>query len=381
MEIVMKDIILSVKKEISGSFYQHGTLNEMGFIKSFQPPSIEAPDDCNILTILGDPENSTPNKVGKGLNKYLDAPFGVPNSNIEYTVIWHLHKGDPSLIYMERTVRLINMLFSMRCYGLAKDFVELLDRIGFFINRVAEKIRSTRSFQEEHPDARIDIAMIFNQREQLICKLLDCVPSQSSLKKVNKLILRKIISDMVLPEEFLRNPFDLVGSPKHAEIMMSNILPSIDAGLYYKQTFGGIFPSDIERLPVISFDYLNLPYFQPWCLSSSMIYSKRYIVRMYDQALFDAKPSKALYLLENCDTSSVKIGVSQDVSKRISQIKTSTDCKIELIATVENFEQFEQPIHYYLHSLGYHIHGEWFKPEAKNIALAIFNDIKACRNA
>lgn len=377
----MKDIILSVKKELSGSFYQHGTLNETGFIKSFQPPSIEAPDDCNTLVILGDSADSTQNKVGKGLNKYLDAPFGVPNSNMEYTIIWHMHEGDPSLIYMERTVRLINMLFSMRCYRLAQDFVGLLDRVGFFINRVVEKIRSTGSFQEEHADARIDIAMIFITRERLICKLLDCVPSQSSLKKVNKLILRKIISDMVLPEEFLRNPFDLVGSPKHAEIMMSNILPSIDAGLYYKQTSGAILSSDIERLPVISFDYLNLPYFQPWCLSSSMIYSKRYIVRMYDQALFYEKPSKALYLLENCDTGSVKIGVSQDVSKRISQIKTSTDCKIDLIATVENFEQFEQPIHYYLYSLGYHIHGEWFKPEAKNIALAIFNDIKACRNA
>lgn len=375
----MKDSILSVKKELSGSFYQHGTLNETGFIKSFQPPFNEMPDDCTTLIILEDEDHTTQNKVGKGLSKYIEAPFGIPNSATEHAVIWHMHGGDPSMIYMERTVRLINLLFSMRYYGLARDFMELLDRVGFFINRVAEKIRSTGSFQESHPDARLDIEMIFNQRERLICKLLNCVPPQSSLKKINKLILRKIISDMVLPEEFLRNPFDLVGSSRHAEIMMSNILPSIDAGLYYRQTNYGVFPSDIERLPLLSFDYLNLPNFQPWCLSSSMVYSKRYIVRLYDWSLFDSKPSKTLYLFENCDTGSIKVGVSQDVSKRIRHIKTSTDCKIELITTVENCEQFEQPIHHYLYSLGHHIHGEWFKPEAKNIALAIFNDIKAIR--
>ena len=72
--------------------------------------------------------------------------------------------------------------------------------------------------------------------------------------------------------------------------------------------------------------------------------------------------SSYVYIIKNMDTGNIKIGVSNDVQKRLNTFRTGNDCQLELVyksVICSNSFSIEQSVHEYFKY--YRVRGEWFK--------------------
>ena len=72
--------------------------------------------------------------------------------------------------------------------------------------------------------------------------------------------------------------------------------------------------------------------------------------------------SSYVYIIKNMDTGNIKIGVSNDVQKRLNTFRTGNDCQLELVyksVVCSNSFSIESSVHEYFKD--YRVRGEWFK--------------------
>lgn len=76
-----------------------------------------------------------------------------------------------------------------------------------------------------------------------------------------------------------------------------------------------------------------------------------------------------LYLIKNLTNNYVKIGVSSNPRRRLSQLQTGNDSKLDLlgIIKVEEVFQIEKILH--KHFASSRIHGEWFSLSSEDLGL------------
>lgn len=77
-----------------------------------------------------------------------------------------------------------------------------------------------------------------------------------------------------------------------------------------------------------------------------------------------------VYLIECTRTGAVKVGWSTDPESRRSQLQASTPYALKILATFPGRRADERAVHALLEDAC--LHGEWFAPEARARALAIF---------
>ena len=72
---------------------------------------------------------------------------------------------------------------------------------------------------------------------------------------------------------------------------------------------------------------------------------------------------KSLYVIRLADLDVVKIGYSENVSKRLSclQVGCPLDLHLEFTVLVYEAERWEKVVHDFLKKQGKHIRGEWFR--------------------
>ena len=72
--------------------------------------------------------------------------------------------------------------------------------------------------------------------------------------------------------------------------------------------------------------------------------------------------SSYVYIIKNIDTGNIKLGVSNDVQKRLNTFRTGNDCQLELVyksVICSNSFSIEQSVHRYFKD--HRVRGEWFK--------------------
>ena len=78
--------------------------------------------------------------------------------------------------------------------------------------------------------------------------------------------------------------------------------------------------------------------------------------------------SSYVYIIKNMDTGNIKIGVSNDVQKRLNTFRTGNDCQLELVyksVICSNSFSIESSVHEYFKD--YRVRGEWFKVDESEV--------------
>ena len=78
--------------------------------------------------------------------------------------------------------------------------------------------------------------------------------------------------------------------------------------------------------------------------------------------------SSYVYIIKNMDTGNIKIGVSNDVQKRLNTFRTGNDCQLELLyksVVCSNSFNIEQSVHEYFKD--HRVRGEWFKIDESEV--------------
>lgn len=78
--------------------------------------------------------------------------------------------------------------------------------------------------------------------------------------------------------------------------------------------------------------------------------------------------SSYVYIIKNMDTGNIKVGVSNDVQKRLNTFRTGNDCQLELVyksVVCSNSFSIESSVHEYFKD--YRVRGEWFKVDEKEV--------------
>ena len=78
--------------------------------------------------------------------------------------------------------------------------------------------------------------------------------------------------------------------------------------------------------------------------------------------------SSYVYIIKNMDTNNIKIGVSNDVYKRLNTFRTGNDCQLELVyksIISSNAYNIEHSVHEFFKD--YHVRGEWFKVREEEV--------------
>ena len=78
--------------------------------------------------------------------------------------------------------------------------------------------------------------------------------------------------------------------------------------------------------------------------------------------------SSYVYIIKNMDTGNIKIGVSNDVQKRLNTFRTGNDCQLELVyksVICSNSFSIEQSVHEYFKD--YRVRGEWFNVDESEV--------------
>lgn len=88
-----------------------------------------------------------------------------------------------------------------------------------------------------------------------------------------------------------------------------------------------------------------------------------------------------VYLIKNKSNNHYKIGISDDVSRRLIQLQTGNSCELEVIAILHtsNAVQLEQDLHHHFNRK--HIRGEWFELDDTDVEYILtFNSVDREKN-
>lgn len=372
---------------ISGSDCTHGEMTSTTYqIKSF--PNIDWLRKLSITTwrrtgdvhpCLGFDRHFKPTcYVGNGLESYTFAPFGRKGAAEEYIDTAFQYNFNPSLIYIYRICKLSETLIDWKADHAAQCFIDLLVAILEFSKAYTSQVTSS--------------AFCFHDVE--ILEALNSVYSRWSWARnffsaYAPLDIHKIVSDLVLPEEFLRTPFSLLQSLE----VCSQINALISCTLKKLQQYVG---RHLDywyepRIHLVFDDLLHLPFFEPWCTSTSYPsyphlagyprmekgVGRFTSVRIMKRSDFQKKDKRNLYLIMNTADGSLKIGVSKNTTSRLRALQTSSSSDLILIKEIQGMGHFEKVLHFKALSLGYHLRGEWFSRDAWGCCLSMFETLEA----
>lgn len=76
---------------------------------------------------------------------------------------------------------------------------------------------------------------------------------------------------------------------------------------------------------------------------------------------------RVVYFLQRGEDGPIKIGVSLNLKRRISELQTTSSEPLRLLGTVRGGYDLESNLHYELDE--HRVHGEWFKPSAQVLAV------------
>ena len=74
----------------------------------------------------------------------------------------------------------------------------------------------------------------------------------------------------------------------------------------------------------------------------------------------DDMPDMYVYAIRNTVTGNVKIGISRNPSERLKQLQVGNDCILELVATKQAVNRFQDECGLHKQNSDLLIHGEWF---------------------
>ena len=82
----------------------------------------------------------------------------------------------------------------------------------------------------------------------------------------------------------------------------------------------------------------------------------------------DGASAESVYFIREEGTGNIKIGVTNNPSSRLSSMQTGNSNRLTLVHLIPGDTQLEERIHNVCSR--YRIHGEWFRPEALDVAKA-----------
>lgn len=78
----------------------------------------------------------------------------------------------------------------------------------------------------------------------------------------------------------------------------------------------------------------------------------------------ERRKSDQMYIIRESGTSYVKVGISNDVERRLRTLQTANPHKLQLLYTFQAspgiIKSYEKKIHKELKKMDRHVHGEWF---------------------
>lgn len=317
------------------------------------------------------PYEDTLTSVGGGISKHVEKPFGEDGHIQEYLFALAKYRRDSDM-HIYRLSQLARSLAHWRCSlasNLVLDLIHSFNLCGLFAN--------SSGVEKAHYELGELFEAFFNAYDYFI--------TLASEKDRSCPYFRQSLRNLLLPIEFIKDPQIAFYGPLHERRgcdIQWNILHDEWKDLrdelkpYYSH-MGKLKNPELIH-PVVSSDFLNIPLFEPWCLVETEfrgagVFGARITA---PHRVSPRLGTKNLYLMENEDTGSIKVGISKHVEKRLTSLQQSTDCKLALIDFIEHVEHLESPILYLLYSKGFHKRGEWFSSPAKEDALNAFSAIK-----